>query len=178
MKYANHVKISRMVAIRTAFCTNCFWNKSKYCVYLISAPSLLLHFFWFTLYNIKITSSSSLFYSCLSIRDYFDEVLPFISILSSCIAIVCWFLCKSCNSIFPSEFLPASASFSLHFTKHYQFLQIVSFTPRNVTKILQFLLYNCIKEPGTFSYIFQAGYSRWSFWLSKVCTEAFSNTTS
>ena len=98
-----------------------------------------------------ISNNSSSFYSCLSIRDHFDEVLPFLSILSSCIATVCWLLCKSCNSICPSEFLPASASFSLHYTKHYQFLQIVSFTPGNVTKILQFLFYNCIKESGFFS---------------------------
>ena len=46
IKCANYVKLSQIVAIRTTtFCTNYFWNKSKYCVYLLFAPSLLLQFF-------------------------------------------------------------------------------------------------------------------------------------
>ena len=90
----------------------------------------------------------------LSICDHFDEaeVLQIISIWSFYITTVCWLLCNSCNSICPSELLPASAASSCHNTKHNQFLQIVSVMPGNVTKILQTLLYNCIKkESGSFS---------------------------
>ena len=44
-KCANHVKLSQIVAIRTTFCTNYFWKKSRYFVYLLFPPSLLLQFF-------------------------------------------------------------------------------------------------------------------------------------
>ena len=42
-----HVKLSHIVAIRTTFRTNHFWNKVKYCVYLLFSPSKLFLFFFF-----------------------------------------------------------------------------------------------------------------------------------
>ena len=44
IKYANQVKLSQILAIRTTFCTHYSWNKSKYCVCILFASSLLLHF--------------------------------------------------------------------------------------------------------------------------------------
>ena len=82
--------------------------------------------------------------------DHFNKVLV-ISILSCCITFVCGLPCKSCSSICPSEILPTSASFPLYLTKHHQFFHIVTFMPGNVTKILEVLLYSCIKESGSFS---------------------------
>ena len=65
------------------------------------------------------SSSSSFlcssFYSYMSINNHFDKVRPHISFLNSTTTNVCRLL-NSTKSTCPSEFLLASASFSLHLT--------------------------------------------------------------
>ena len=79
MKCANHVKFSQIVAIiknddRTTFYTNYFWNKSKYCVYLLFLPSLLLHFFFFGFFFL-LTLNLMLFTHFI-FRSVYHETLP------------------------------------------------------------------------------------------------------
>ena len=50
IKCVNHVRLSQIVAIRTTFCTNYFWNKSKHCVYLLFPTSIIIAFFVFVLF--------------------------------------------------------------------------------------------------------------------------------
>ena len=46
IKCDNHVKLSQTVSIRTTFCTNYFWNKSRYCVYLLFPLHYYCSFFF------------------------------------------------------------------------------------------------------------------------------------
>ena len=109
-------------------------------------------------------SSSSLFYSCLSIRDHFDEVLPF---LCNCILTP---LGKSCNSICPFEFLSDSSLLTIP--------NIISFSrlsPSSLVYILQVLFYNCIEEFAVFS-SFKQDTLIGPTWLSMGCRDDVSNT--
>ena len=93
----------------------------------------------------KISSSSS-FYSWLSIRDPSDEISPILAILRDGVAVVKIFYNCQSNTICPPESWSPSSSTSFHFTKHDLLLQAITISSGYVTEVVQLTFDDCIES--------------------------------
>ena len=87
-KCANHVDLSQIVAIRTTFHTNYFWNKSRYCAYLLFP----LHYYCsFLTHPVIPVSTLKLWNIGIQKCTFLDEIGSENLFLASDITSKCWF---------------------------------------------------------------------------------------
>ena len=98
-KCANHVKLSQIVATRTTFHTNYFWNKLRYCVYLLFPLLILSQFFFLlTLYINRYTRKK--LFSKLSAESNFALCILICILIYR---LLCWIVESSTIIIMPPK---------------------------------------------------------------------------